>query len=102
MLFTREQKGTCKYYWKMFDHGIMKPIFIHNFDKDRQKREQQFMDGFMKAGNQWANEYVTKGAIDHATLHRRHTAISRSSEEDSDEEANIETSALVAQSRKPF
>ena len=51
MLFTREQRGTCKYYWKMFDQGIMKPIFIHNFDKERQKRELQFMDGFMKAGS---------------------------------------------------
>lgn len=77
----------------------MKPIFIHKFDVERQKKELEFFDGFMKAGTKWAREYTMKGEIDHQTLHRMHSVISRSSEDDSDESANMEQSALMEQSR---
>ena len=50
----REKRGTVKYYWKKFDQGIMKPIFIHKFDEIDQKKDLEFMDGFMRSGNQWA------------------------------------------------
>ncbi len=83
---TKEVKGTCKYYWKKFDHGIMKPIFIHKFDEINQKKDLEFYEGFMKGGNEWANDYRRIGEIRHQTVHREHTAISVSSEDDSEEE----------------
>ena len=52
-----EVKGTCKYFWKRFDHGIMKPIFIYKFDEISQKKDLEFYEGFMKAGSDWAQDY---------------------------------------------
>ncbi len=82
----KEKKGTCKFYWKRFDHGIMKPIFIHKFDEIDQKRDLQFFEGFMKEGNNWAQEYRQTGDMHRITVKRKHSVISRSSEEDENEE----------------
>ena len=41
----------------------MKPIFIHKFDEIDQKKDLEFMDGFMRSGNQWAEDFRKKGEI---------------------------------------
>lgn len=70
----------------------MKPIFIHRFDELDQKKDLAFFDGFMKEGNQWAKQYREHGELNRVNVKRRHSVISRSSEDDEqDEEEAMDT-----------
>lgn len=46
----------------------MKPLFIYKYDKYNQKKDLQFFEGFMKRGNEWAEEYREIGELKLVTM----------------------------------
>lgn len=50
--------NSCKSCMKRFDTYLMKPFFIHNYDKELIDKREEFMQLFMKEGDVWEKMYM--------------------------------------------
>lgn len=54
----RKKFNTCKSCMKRFDTYLMKPFFIHNYEKELIDKKEEFMELFMKEGDVWEKMYM--------------------------------------------
>ena len=53
----KKRKTTCADYLKRFDQLILRPILIHKYEKDSEKRAKEFYEMFAEEGNQMKKLY---------------------------------------------
>ncbi len=58
MTTRRKNFNSCKNCFRRFDELIMKPIFIHKYDRELVNKKAEFMEMFLQEADVWEKAYI--------------------------------------------
>ena len=58
MTSRRKNFNSCKNCFRRFDELIMKPLFIHKYDRELVNKKAEFMEMFLQEADVWEKAYV--------------------------------------------
>ncbi len=58
MTTRRKNFNSCKNCFRRFDELIMKPLFIHKYDRELVNKKAEFMEMFLQEADVWEKAYI--------------------------------------------